>query len=1014
MAEAITPEDLSECPDRALAWLARSRVADTARGLRILQNAVSLLGGGDASARLLRRLESSLGTTPDPDRALVNLDRVLAALARHCINEFVVGEFLEHLEQFLWAISASQYIADQLVCDPGLAEWVLRHAGPPLPAEQLRQELNEVIGASAQEEDVLRLLRRTRHRHIVRIGFADLVLGVPLDQTLFDLSDLADVLIDVALQWSMARAVETYGVPRTGDGSPGRISVLGMGKLGGQELNYSSDIDLIIFYDAEGYTDGSRQISCEEFWRRVAARTVRLLTSYTADGYVYRVDLRLRPDGRVGAMVRSLDSMLSYYQTVARTWELQAMIKARPCAGDLELGKTFLTALEPLVFRRFLTAEQITEIKVLKKRIEERGPVTDGVPRDVKLSSGGIRDVEFVVQFLQMLHGAAVPQLRERNTIQALRALERAGCLTEQERAQLEEAYRFLRNVEHRLQLFADRQTHELPDDSRELAALARKLGYRGDDDSVGRAFLRDLKRLTSRNRRILSYLLQDAFRATADEVVAPESELVLDPEPDAEKVTRILQRYGFRDPAGAHRLLQRLAAEPVPFLSSLRCRHQMAAITPRLLRLLGDYPDPDRTLARLEVASQAMGARGALWELFRVHPEAMRVVLDICAYAEMLYQMLCRNPGMFDDLVDALELRTLPDASELDAELSELLQGAKEPLPILQNFRASYDFRTGVRLFLGKERGAQAARSLRDLASVSLTRLSEIAFKALCRRYGVPLVAKGRRAVPCRWAILVGGLLGWGVGSFLDPLFFGVVYEADGVTRHETRRRGWEPTTSQHFFHELARSLTAMVGTTQFPTLRLQPGLAGLTRGASLAYTAEQIEELMAGITVEHPEYLWSRFLAPNRRFASRLEERLWKRFHPPATQNVSDLMEPGEALRALLGWLAQIFNRQRKLPRDPWEALRRWGVGLTGEHASPSLVRSAQFLVEFRQFGHLVSARGGEPAVTAELEYLLRTRPWLQKDLEGRSLASLLEEHLERVAQEVQARNAALRQSQ
>lgn len=996
MADAVSLADLSECPGRVLEWLARSRVAEPHRGLRALQSIVSVMGEGDAARRLLEQISRTLARVPDPDRGLTNFDRLISAVLGHCAHEFLVGDLVRWADKFLWVVGASQYIADQLVSDPLLAEWLVRHAREPFPAGQLQQELRETLEAEGNEETVLRVLRRTRHRHIVRIGFGDLVLGFPLDRVFLDLSDLADALVQAALEWSIARAVETYGVPRTGDGDSGRICVLGMGKLGGQELNYSSDIDLILFYDADGFTDGERQISCEEFWRRVVARMLRLLTSYTADGYVYRVDLRLRPDGRVGAMVRSLNSMLAYYQTVARTWELQAMIKARPCAGDIGLGRRFLAALEPLVYRRYLSAEQIAEIKVIKKRIEERSTVTDGLPRDVKLSSGGIRDVEFVVQFLQLLHGAALPNLRERNTIRALRALEQAGCLTGQERESLETSYRFLRNVEHRLQLFADRQTHEIPEDSAELAVLARKLGYDGDDAAVLKEFRRDLRRVTSENRRILSYLLQDAFRGSGEEVVAPESELVLDPEPDSETVMGVLGQYGFEDPLAIHRLLQRLAAEPVPFLSSLRCRHQMAAIAPTLLRAVKRYSNPDRTLARLEVASQAMGARGALWELFRVHPEAMRVTLDICAYAEMLYQMLCCSPGMFDDLVDALELRMLPDAGELDAELSELLTGAKDQLPILYNFKAGYEFRAGVRLLMGKERGINTARLLRNLALVLIVRLGEYAVRSLARRYGHPLVARRRRASACRWAVVIGGPLAWGVGAFLDPVQFVVIYEGDGVTHHETRRRGWEPTTNQHFFHEVARLVTAASGAPHYPVLRLQPGWSFETRSTVLAFTLEQAAEAFNVEGARHPEWWWFGVAGPDRRFTSVVEEQL-RRGRLAAELPLPRTTErPIELLEGLLGRMAYEFRNERRWPRDPWDALRRRGEGLFGQARMAKILKSAQFLVEFRQFGQLVSARAGEPVLDEHLAGLLQSRPWLEKDLANRELASVLEEHV------------------
>ncbi|GEM_PF-1131166 len=997
MSNRINLDDLAERPGRVAESLARARVVDPQRGVQILTALVDVVGGGQVARRMLDRIAAIMARLPDPDRGLTNLGRVLPAVCQHCVRDFTAGEFIDHLDEFLWVISSSQYIADQLVCDPGLAQWLLQSEGERFGYDRLRGELQETLGADADEEDVLRVLRRTRHRHIVRIGFWDLLGRYSLEQTTRELSDLADLLIGAALDWSVAQCTENYGVPRTESGEVGRICVLGMGKLGGQELNYSSDVDLIFFYDEDGFTDGARQVACEEFWRRVAARTVRLLTSYTSDGYVYRVDLRLRPDGRVGAMVRSLNSMMAYYQTVGRTWELQAMIKARPCAGDLGLGRSFLQMLQPLVFRRYLAAEQIAEIKLIKKRIEERSAVMDGVPRDVKLSSGGIRDVEFVVQFLQLLHGAAVPELRERNTIRALCALEQAGCLTAEERQSLEHAYRFLRTVEHRLQLYADRQTHELPSDPRELAVLARKMGYEGDDERVASAFLSELRRVTAGNRRILSYLLQDAFRGRLDEVVAPESELVLDTEPDPDRIIEVLGKYGFQDPHGAHRQLVRLASEPVPFLSSLRCRHQMAAVAPRLLRELARYPDPDRTLARLEVASRAMGARGALWELFRLHPEAMKVVLDICAYTEMLYQMLCSNPGMFDDLVDALELRVLPDRDALAEELDELLEGARDPLPTLHNFKAAYEFRTGIRLLLGKDRGLHAARALRDVADVLLVRLVELAFRNLVRRYGVPLITKNRGVDTCRWSLLVGGPVPWSIGAFLDPVQFVIVYEGDGVTRHETRKRGWEPTTNQHFFHELARGLTAVASTAQHQVVRLQPGWPFGSKTGLLAVTVEQLEASWPQEVRRNPAWAWSRFLSPNRWYQEKLQSsfRLRCPMDLPGDADAVYDNQPLGLLEAFIGHLIAQFPPTRRMPRDPWDAVQQVYGTLFDAGQAGRILRAMQFLVELRQLAQLTSARSGEWLDYSALDNLLRTRRWMERELGEQPLDRVVHRH-------------------
>ena len=271
-----------------------------------------------------------------------------------------------------------------------------------------------------------------------------------------------------------------FGQPCTEEGDPAQSVILAFGKHGGEELNYSSDIDLMYIYDAEGMTHGKRvtSISNDEFFGRVLTEIVRLLSAHTDRGQAYRVDLRLRPEGQRGPLARSLASTLSYYDTLGRTWERQALIKLRPVAGDLRLGNEFLRAIEPFVYRKYLSFAEINEIKALKRQIEQKTSRAGASQSEVKTGHGGIRDIEFTIQFLQLLNGGELAEVRQRNTLLAIHALERVGCLTDQEYQILDDAYRFLRKTEHRLQLLFDLQTHRLPDNQEELRKLALRMGY--------------------------------------------------------------------------------------------------------------------------------------------------------------------------------------------------------------------------------------------------------------------------------------------------------------------------------------------------------------------------------------------------------------------------------------------------------------------------------------------------------------------------------------------------------
>ena len=372
----------------------------------------------------------------------------------------------------------------------------------------MRTSLQAEVDAAFEDSAVLRVFRRFRQRQMLRIGANDVIRDRPLEEITRDISRTADVALEVALSTALRTVGKRFGQPHTAAGQPVSCVVLAFGKHGGEELNYSSDIDLMFVYDEEGATRGKRTIGVpnDEFFAKVVSEVVRLLSAHTDRGLAYRIDLRLRPEGHRGPLARSLASTLSYYDTLGRTWERQALIKVRPAAGDLALGQRFVQAVEPFVYRKYLTFAEINEIKALKRRIEQKASRAGVSATEVKTGRGGIRDIEFTIQFLQLLNGGDLPAVRQRNTLLALQALERAGCLTDQEYRVLDDAYRFLRKTEHRLQLLFDLQTHRLPDDAEELRKLALRMGYPPKADGVAGAARRFPRRLSRKDRADASH----------------------------------------------------------------------------------------------------------------------------------------------------------------------------------------------------------------------------------------------------------------------------------------------------------------------------------------------------------------------------------------------------------------------------------------------------------------------------------------------------------------------------
>ena len=577
---------------------------------------------------------------------------------------------------------------------------------------------------------------------------------------------------------------------------------------------------MIFLYEHEGETDGRRSVSNAEFFSRLCSELVRLLSAHTERGQAYRVDLRLRPEGERGPVAASLDSTLRYYETLGRTWERQALVKARPIAGDLDLGVEFLQQIEPWVYRRYLSYTEINEIKALKRRIEQKAR-RSGPESDVKTGRGGIRDVEFVVQFLQLLNGGGLPGVRQRNTLLALAHLQEAGCLTDQERHILEDGYRFLRKVEHRLQTMFDLQTHRLPAAEDELRKLARRMGYRDlPQQSALEQFRAAHHAKTELNRTILGHLLHGTFTDEEQWIARPEVDLILAPDPEPETIRQVLGRYPFKDVTGAYRNLLQLSEETVPFLSTPRCRHFLARIAPELLQALAATPDPDMALVNLTKVTDTLGAKGVLWELFSFNPPSLRLYVDLCAWSQYLSEILMQNPGMIDELMDSLVLNQPKTRTELAAELAELCRGAEDLDPILHSFQSSELLRIGVRDILGKDTLAETTGALSDLAEVILERVTEAEFPKMVERFGLPILAEGPRAgSESRLAILALGKFGGRELSYQSDLDVIFIYEGDGQTDARalpSRRHGRrsppahrpESTLNVHFYAALAQRI--------------------------------------------------------------------------------------------------------------------------------------------------------------------------------------------------------------
>jgi len=806
-----SPEELSAADWERLGIANPAAVKAGLAALRLRPEVQPILGRGGGEVL------ACLAKSCDPDKAFSGLQRWLEAGGGAATSEWHNAPFLELLCRLF---AATPGLTEYLIRFPQRTQAVLGPLLQPPAAggtviERPRFSLPPEANSYAAQ---LACIRRLRIEHTLRIAGLDLLGSLPLPDTTRALSDLADACLALALAVAVERLRPRLGgVPETAGALP--FVVLALGKLGGRELNYSSDIDLVFAYSGSGETAGaSRRVDFQSYFKALGEDLIAALDSVTEDGRAYRVDMRLRPHGSAGPLVLPVEAMLEYFQSEGRTWERQAWLKARPVAGSLALGQSLLDSLSSFVFRRYFTLDAISDLQALKRQMElsvaRRGESTD----EVKLGRGGIRDIEFVVQFMQLSHGGENPRVRSGNTLRALYELRREGLLAQDEAEPLVTAYVFLRHVEHRLQLHGDLQVHLLPGGRAERRRLARSLGYA--DDAAGgatvpaeEAFENDRGKHTSRTREIFERLFANLFR----ENTGPEgelSDLLLAPQPDIPRLGELLRGFGFTDPPSSARELLALASPDVILTAPSRTRKFFASVAPALLKALAATGEPDEALRRFSRVAGSLGARAIFYQMLNENAWLLKMTVDLAAWSEYLTGILVANPGLFDELVDALQTATLKTMRGMLDELAQIARGG-DIADTLRAYRAGELLRIGVRDLIHSAALEQTQSELSDLAeailrtqlqhSVRLHRERRGSVKtqaAACATAGLSSSAEAGVG----FAILAVGKFGgreMNYGSDLDVIFF---YGDEGQTDSGL--------PAGAYFAELAQDLTRAMAT--------------------------------------------------------------------------------------------------------------------------------------------------------------------------------------------------------
>ncbi len=628
------------------------------------------------------------------------------------------------------ALRASRYVEQRLAADPQLA------AEFAAPGPHTRASIGEALAGSASDDEsaLKRRLRRLRQRVLLRAMARDLdgaaEPAARLAEVCAAMSDLAEESIRAALAWIEARLAREHGVPRGGAGEVQPLIVIGMGKLGGRELNVSSDIDLVFVYPEEGETDGVRPISNHEYFTRAGRRLIALLAELTEDGFAFRVDMRLRPYGESGPLVASFEALENYFVGQGREWERYAWIKARPITGDRD--RDLEQIVRPFVFRKYLDYGTLAAMRALHAEVR-REVARRELAGHIKLGPGGIREIEFIAQALQLVRGGRDASLTARPTREVLVRLAERGLISAEDARTLDECYVFLRQLEHRLQYLDDRQTHTLPQEPGDRARIAAMSGFASWDALAAQlAQVRDA--------------VSERFESVFTESKTPAVDAVW--QDDAGAIAEALAERGFRDPRASSARLAALRSSQRYRQLPEDSRRRLDALVPALATAAARTPDPDTTLARGLDLIEAIARRAAYLALLAERPEALDRVTKMISLSSWTAEFVTRHPLLLDELLDDRMLYAAPDwpsfALSLRAQLAAHEGDTERQMNVLREQHQAQVFRLLAQDLAGLLTVERLADHLSALADLALEVTLELAWSQLANRHreGAPLFA--------------------------------------------------------------------------------------------------------------------------------------------------------------------------------------------------------------------------------------------------------------------------------
>ncbi len=755
----------------------------------------------------------------------------------------------------------SPFLTHALVSDIGTLFSLLK-LGPSEVLSELLQGLKQDLSPELKPGPVSEGLRRARRRMALLTGLAD-IAGLWSDREIVEaLTAFADAALSSALSHLLRVAHERGDLQLPDPENPEKdcgYAILAMGKMGAGELNYSSDIDLIVLFDRDK-VDYRHHRGPQEGYVRITQELVRLLQDRTKDGYVFRTDLRLRPDPSATPLAISLQAALTYYESLGKNWERAAMIKARPCAGDLALGEMFLRELRPFVWRKHLDFAAIQEIHGIKRQINAHKG-SDAIAllgHNVKLGRGGIREIEFFAQTQQMIWGGRDPRLRNAKTIATLQDLVHCEHLRQDSADQLIEAYWFLRRVEHRLQMVEDQQTHSLPSDDEGLAEIGAFMGY-DDAQAFAEVLVQKLRCVEGHYARLF------------EDDAAPKSDVslvVTDSDPNDE-VLETLEKLGFSDGTQVFHLIRGWQSGRYRATRSPRAQRILGELLPSLLKALGETAQPDFALTKFDSFLAGLPAGVQLFSMLSANPTLLNLIAEIMGGAPVLADQLSRNSGLLDAVLTPGFFEPAPGVDELEADLTSMLGRARDfqdVLDLSRRWANDHRFQIGVHILRHSGDAGETGESLSNVADAVVRGLYRPVLEELATRHG--------RLDGPDMAVIAMGRLGareMTVSSDLDLL---CLYEAPPDGKESDGERPLDPSLYfVRFTQRLINALTAPTGEGRLyeVDMRLRPsGNAGPVATTLAGFVKYQEGEAW---TWEHMALTRARGIAGDPKLVERIE---------------------------------------------------------------------------------------------------------------------------------------------